>query len=185
MYTSLRCSPISPSSVVRSCPAAPTKGSPCLSSWKPGASPTNMRSAFGLPEPNTTWVRPCARRQRVQPAVASAYAWSSSSWSTGTALTGEEFTAPFGRASAADGDDPRPPGAARRLDLDLVTDALAQHGAADGRLGRDAADARDVEAHQLAVVPLQLDVGADGDDAARRGRLLVDHLGVVQARAQD
>ena len=28
-------------------PAAPTNGTPCLSSWKPGASPTNIRSAVG------------------------------------------------------------------------------------------------------------------------------------------
>src|SRR5436190_77624 len=88
-------------------------------------------------------------------------------------------------ASAADRDDAGAPDAARRLDLDLVADALAEDGAADGRLRRDAPHARDVERHQLAVVPLQLDMGPDGDDAARGGRLLVDHLGIVEARAQD
>ena len=41
-------------------------GTPCLSSWKPGASPTNIRSASGSPEPKTTCVRPSASRQRVQ-----------------------------------------------------------------------------------------------------------------------
>src|SRR6185295_4263012 len=42
----------------RSFPAAPTNGSPCWSSWKPGASPTNMTVACGFPTPNTTWLRP-------------------------------------------------------------------------------------------------------------------------------
>src|SRR5918994_4507676 len=37
---------------------------PCWSSWNPGASPTNISSASGLPEPKTTCVRPSARRQR-------------------------------------------------------------------------------------------------------------------------
>src|SRR5215203_3112475 len=55
------------SSFSSSFPAWPTNGTPCLSSWKPGASPTNIRSAFGLPAPNTTCVRPCERRQLVQP----------------------------------------------------------------------------------------------------------------------
>src|SRR5579885_3534660 len=54
--------PMPASSFERSCPAAPTKGTPCLSSWKPGASPTNIRSADGEPLPKTTWVRPSARR---------------------------------------------------------------------------------------------------------------------------
>src|SRR5262249_38828774 len=44
---------------------------PCLSSWKPGASPTNMRSAVGEPDPNTTWVRVAESGQRVQPETAS------------------------------------------------------------------------------------------------------------------
>src|SRR6187551_3482405 len=41
-----------------------------------------MRSAFGLPEPNTTWVRPCASAQRVQVAVSSACARSAAARST-------------------------------------------------------------------------------------------------------
>src|SRR5437588_984272 len=69
MYTSLRWRPISPRSVVRSCPAAPTNGSPCLSSWNPGASPMNIRSALGSPTPNTTWVRPAESRHLVQTAA--------------------------------------------------------------------------------------------------------------------
>ena len=73
------------------------------------------------------------------------------------------------------------PGAARRLDLDLVALRLAEHRAADRRLGRDAADARDLDRHRLAVLALELDVGADGDDAARRGGRLVDHLCVAGA----
>src|SRR5215207_322784 len=38
-------------------PALPTKGSPARSSSAPGASPTNINSASGLPTPKTTWVR--------------------------------------------------------------------------------------------------------------------------------
>src|SRR5437660_9804852 len=68
-------------------PAAPTNGTPCLSSWKPGASPTNIRSAAGSPEPNTTCVRPPASAQRVQPATWSRYAWSSVTAATAPAAT--------------------------------------------------------------------------------------------------
>src|SRR5262249_40199901 len=52
----------------------PTNGTPCLSSWKPGASPTNIRSASGCPEPNTTCVRPGASAHFVHPATWSANA---------------------------------------------------------------------------------------------------------------
>ena len=69
-----RSSPISPSMRVNSCPAAPTNGSPCLSSWKPGPSPMNIRSASGSPTPKTTCVRLWASRHFVQP-DASAAAW--------------------------------------------------------------------------------------------------------------
>ena len=55
-------SPIPASSVSSSFPACPTNGTPCWSSWNPGASPTNIRSAFGSPEPKTTCVRPCRER---------------------------------------------------------------------------------------------------------------------------
>src|SRR5919201_3346904 len=75
--TSERVSPIPASNWSRSFPAAPTNGTPCWSSWKPGASPTNIRSAFGSPEPNTTCVRPCASAHFVQFATRSRYAWSS------------------------------------------------------------------------------------------------------------
>ena len=54
------------SSLSRSFPAWPTNGMPCWSSWKPGASPTNIRSAFGWPFPNTTCVRPWESAHRVQ-----------------------------------------------------------------------------------------------------------------------
>ena len=54
MKTSLRDRPISSSSVSSSRPAWPTNGSPWRSSLAPGASPTNIRSASALPEPNTT-----------------------------------------------------------------------------------------------------------------------------------
>src|SRR5919204_2668040 len=84
---SARVSPIPARSWSSSFPAAPTNGTPCLSSWNPGASPTNIRSAFGSPEPNTTCVRPPASAQRVQPATWSRYAWSSVTAATAPAAT--------------------------------------------------------------------------------------------------
>ena len=60
MKTSLRSRPISLSSVSNSLPARPTNGSPCSSSLAPGASPTNIRSAFALPAPKTTLLRVAA-----------------------------------------------------------------------------------------------------------------------------
>src|SRR5581483_571970 len=101
MKTSLRCRPTPFRSFSSSFPAWPTKGSPCLSSWNPGASPTNISSACGLPEPNTTCVRPCASRQRVHPATDAAYAWRSSTRSTGSALTRSECTTRTRRTRAA------------------------------------------------------------------------------------
>src|SRR5436305_1099243 len=71
-----RSRPIPARSLSSSFPAWPTNGTPCLSSWKPGASPTNIRSASGLPLPKTTCVRPSCRRQRVQPAT---WRWNASS----------------------------------------------------------------------------------------------------------
>src|SRR5947209_7727718 len=67
-------------------PAAPTNGTPCLSSWKPGASPTNIRSASGAPAPKTTCVRPCESAHFVQSATASRYARSSAA-ATGSSAT--------------------------------------------------------------------------------------------------
>ena len=59
MYTSSRLNPIASIIFVRSWPARPTKGMPWMSSSRPGASPTNIRRAFGFPTPNTIWRRPC------------------------------------------------------------------------------------------------------------------------------
>ena len=58
---SSRDSPIAPMILVRSSPARPTNGLPCLSSSAPGASPTNISSAFGFPTPKTVCVRKAAR----------------------------------------------------------------------------------------------------------------------------
>src|SRR5438093_6726740 len=102
MYTSSRVRPMPARSWSSSFPAAPTNGTPCLSSWKPGASPTNIRSAPGSPEPNTTCVRPAASAQRVQPATSSRYAWSSV-----TAATAPAATAAAERAGLPGGTDHR------------------------------------------------------------------------------
>src|SRR3954470_3618090 len=166
--------PIPASSFSSSFPAWPTNGRPCLSSWNPGASPTNIRSARGLPAPNTTCVRPCARRQRVQLEAATAYSSSVSSEATGTALTPASLRGP------PDRHDPRLPPPARSLHLDLVARRLPQQRPADGRVGRDAADSGDLHREQFAVVALELHAGADGDDSARGGRLLVDDRRVLE-----
>src|SRR5580700_6627513 len=47
--------------LVSNWPALPTNGSPCWSSSAPGASPTNMSDASGLPTPKTTFFRELAR----------------------------------------------------------------------------------------------------------------------------
>src|SRR5262249_37552329 len=150
-YRSSRHRPTPASSPSSSFPAWPTKGTPCLSSWKPGASPTNIRSARGLPAPKTTCVRPSASLQRVQAAVAVAYASSASIAVTGTALTGASLR------GTPDGHDARPPAAARRVHLDLVAGSLAEECPPHGRVGRDAADSGDLDLESTAVVSLQLD----------------------------
>src|SRR5229473_1095043 len=65
------------SSVSRSLPAAPTKGSPCRSSLKPGASPTIMMSAGHGPTPGTACVR-VAWSPHLTHARTSAWSWFSS-----------------------------------------------------------------------------------------------------------
>src|SRR5436190_2921683 len=70
-----------------SLPAWPTNGLPCWSSWKPGASPTNIRSASESPTPKTTWVRPSARRHFVQPATSAAKVASSAATTAPAATT--------------------------------------------------------------------------------------------------
>ena len=62
----------SASSRSSSLPERPTKGSPWRSSSRPGASPTNMRSASGSPTPNTTWVRPAESGHRVHAGASAA-----------------------------------------------------------------------------------------------------------------
>src|SRR5437763_14653762 len=110
------------SSFDRSFPAAPTKGTPCLSSWNPGASPTNIRSAVGEPDPKTTCVRPAASAHRVQPATTSPYAirLRSAAASTATAAT------PAAEAGLSGG-AVRREGAAELL-RDLRVPAVGAHG---------------------------------------------------------
>src|SRR3954464_10376394 len=83
-----------------------------------------------------------------------------------------------------DGHDARPPAAARRVPLDLLARPLAQQRPADGRVGRDASDAGDLDLELLAVVSFELHTRADGDDAARGGLLLVDHRRVLEPMTQ-
>ena len=107
-----------------------------MSSWKPGASPTNISSACGLPAPNTTCVRPWARRQRVQAATA-------------RRMPGDRRRARPGPRSRAVSLGRRPdersgqrliamtrrPPVPRGARLDLVADGPAEQRAADGRSG--------------------------------------------------
>src|SRR5437879_7361225 len=76
MYTSDRLKEMRPSRVSSSLPAAPTKGSPCRSSLKPGASPTIMTSAGHGPVPGTACVRVACNPQFLHDRMVS---WSLSS----------------------------------------------------------------------------------------------------------
>src|SRR5690242_446286 len=135
------------SSFPSSCPAAPTNGTPCLSSWKPGASPTNIRSACGFPEPKTTCVRPCASGQRTQPATSAAKLPRSS---TGAGIAMRRVYDPERTAS------PLVPAAAAAA----AATAAAGSGLAEARRRRDAVSGEDRE--------LLLDVRGAALGAVRR-----------------
>src|ERR1700730_17063195 len=93
MKTSARLSPISPSRVSSSLPAAPTNGSPCRSSLAPGASPTNIRSASALPAPNTTVVRvEASSAQRVHARACTRRSFSASRRSVAVAIEARVMT---------------------------------------------------------------------------------------------
>src|SRR5205085_3917275 len=80
-----------------SLPAWPTNGTPCWSSWKPGASPTKSRSASGWPTPKTVCVRVACNGQRAQPAT------SCSSAASPAARVGASVPAATGAAAASTG----------------------------------------------------------------------------------
>src|SRR4051795_6836922 len=61
--------------------------------------------------------------------------------------------------SAADRDDARRPRAARRGHVDAGAALRAEERAAERRVGRDAADARDLDLQPVAVLVLDLDLG--------------------------
>src|SRR3989338_3071044 len=56
IYTSSKDSPTFPNNLSKFFPAAPTNGTPCKSSLRPGASPTKRIDASALPFPNTRFV---------------------------------------------------------------------------------------------------------------------------------
>src|SRR5919201_986875 len=72
-----------------------------------------MRSAFGLPDPNTTWVRPFASAHRVHEAVCSAYSRSAAARST-VSIGGQSTTRPGCASSAAASVAPASVGTAAR-----------------------------------------------------------------------
>src|SRR5262249_18276189 len=112
-----------------------------------------------------------------QETVAAPYS-SRVSTATGTALT------PPSLRGAPDGHDAGPPAAARSVDLDLVARRLPEQGPPDGGVGRHPVDACDLDLEPPAVVPLEHHLRADGDDATRRGLLLVEDRRVLEAVAQ-
>src|SRR5829696_2195783 len=128
-----------------SLPACPTNGYPCLSSWKPGASPTNIRSAPGSPAPKTTWVRPDASRHFVHPEVPVEYAASASRRlsTSGSAATGPAATT----AAACYAAKARLPGGA----------VSREHGEETVELRRAAVGTREtlvIESHELLEMTL-------------------------------
>src|SRR5580700_6222692 len=68
---SWRCSPIASIIDVSNFPARPTNGSPCISSSRPGPSPTKTSFAFGLPSAKTILFRPLCSLHRVQSPMSS------------------------------------------------------------------------------------------------------------------
>ncbi len=68
--------------------------------------------------------------------------------------------------------------------LHIVADTPAEQSLADGRLRRNAADARDLQLHPLASLVLDLDARADPNDVARFRRVLVDDHRAVEAIAK-
>src|SRR5262249_32581148 len=72
--TEVRSSPIAAIMRSSSLPERPTNGSPSMSSSRPGASPTNMTRACGLPSAKTSWV---AVARNAQPSKRSSIARSS------------------------------------------------------------------------------------------------------------
>ncbi len=75
MYADVRSSPIAAIMRSSSLPERPTNGKPSISSSRPGASPTNITRACGLPSANTSWV---AVVRRAQPSKRSRIARNSS-----------------------------------------------------------------------------------------------------------
>ena len=63
--------------------------------------------------------------------------------------------------SAVDGDDARPPGAARCVDLDLVIDLRTDQCSACGGVRRNAADAGGLELNPLTVLVFEFEKNAD------------------------
>ena len=70
---------------VSSCPARPTNARPCSSSSAPGASPTNISSARGLPWPKTIVLRPAGEPAARQSPMSSRIAASAAAGSAGPA----------------------------------------------------------------------------------------------------
>src|SRR5436305_12190661 len=82
-----------------------------------------------------------------------------------------------------DGQDPRTPGAAGRIDLDLVARLPSKQRAPERRIRRNAANTRDLDLQALAPVILELYPGGDSDRVPCRVAL-VHHQRPAEAVAQ-
>jgi hypothetical protein len=90
-------SPIAASIRSSNLPDRPTKGRPSMSSSRPGASPTNISRACGLPSAKTSWV---AVALRAQPSNRSSTARSSSSVAARFAMSRAAMAASSGAGGA-------------------------------------------------------------------------------------
>ena len=168
------------SSFSSSFPAWPTNGTPCLSSWKPGASPTNIRSGVRIARAEHD-LRAALR----EPAAGAA----GNRFCVGLELVerlhrngahGTELYDERRMETIVARQEPR--GASISTSSPSALPSTARPTGDSGETPPT------LEISTVISSPssrFRSTVGADGDDAARRRRVLVDHLGVLEPRAED
>src|ERR687893_3016069 len=83
------------------------------------------------------------------------------------------------RARVGDREEARPPGTARRVDLDFFAQPRSEERTTERRIGGRTADTRDLERQAIALVVLDLDGRPDADPPAR-GCIVLDENGPIQ-----
>src|SRR5918999_5823771 len=83
------------------------------------------------------------------------------------------------RARVGDRQDARPPGTARRVDLDFFALPRSEERTTEGRIGGRTADARDLERQAIALIVLDLD-GRPDADLPTRGCVVLDENRPIQ-----